>query len=248
MTTACSGTVWWQRWTGLESIPCVWLSLAFPDLLKILSDSFLWNLSRYAYWHILQTTCSEDFFFWGGGVIYGGHPSALLSSRQCHELRPTFPYADLKHFGLPSSPDSSAFFLKVCRTSESHPSLPPPTPVMRFELRFGQLAIPSVETGSCHLVHLQNTGCVTPSAILQMRFSHPAMICFALLLKPCPLLQHNNREIMVFARRQHSNSGQPRELWYELVGARMHCMNNCMPSQAAYIAVGVQSSQYTCLI
>lgn len=189
----------------------------------------------------------RGFFFWGG-VIYGGHPSALLSSRQCHELRPTFPYADLKHFGLPSSPDSSAFFLKVCRTSESHPSLPPPTPVMRFELRFGQLAIPSVETASCHLVHLQNTGCVTPSAILQMRFSHPAMICFALLLKPCPLLQHNNREIMVFARRQHSNSGQPRELWYELVGARMHCMNNCMPSQAAYIAVGVQSSQYTCLI
>lgn len=110
MTTACSGTVWWQRWTGLESIPCVWLSLAFPDLLKILSDSFLWNLSRYAYWHILQTTCSEDFFW--GGVIYGGHPSALLSSRQCHELRPTFPYADLKHFGLPSSPDSSAFFFK----------------------------------------------------------------------------------------------------------------------------------------
>lgn len=208
MTTACSGTVWWQRWTGLESIPCVWLSLAFPDLLKILSDSFLWNLSRYAYWHILQTTCSEDFFF-RGGVIYGGHPSALLSSRQCHELRPPFPYADLKHFGLPSSP---------------------------------------VETASCHLVHLQNTGCVTPSAILQMRFSHPAMICFALLLKPCPLLQHNNREIMVFARRQHSNSGQPRELWYELVGARMHCMNNCTPSQAAYIAVGVQSSQYTCLI
>lgn len=233
-----------QVWRASPVFDCLWHSLTYWKYFPIpFCETWAVTLIGTSF----KPPVQRIFFFWGG-VIYGGHPSALLSSRQCHELRPTFPYADLKHFGLPSSPDSSAFFFKVCRTSESHPSLPPPTPVMRFELRFGQLAIPSVETASCHLVHLQNTGCVTPSAILQMRFSHPAMICFALLLKPCPLLQHNNREIMVFARRQHSNSGQPRELWYELVGARMHCMNNCMPSQAAYIAVGVQSSQYTCLI
>lgn len=194
-----------QVWRASPVFDCLWHSLTYWKYFPIpFCETWAVTLIGTSFKPPVQR-----IFFLGGGVIYGGHPSALLSSRQCHELRPPFPYADLKHFGLPSSP---------------------------------------VETASCHLVHLQNTGCVTPSAILQMRFSHPAMICFALLLKPCPLLQHNNREIMVFARRQHSNSGQPRELWYELVGARMHCMNNCTPSQAAYIAVGVQSSQYTCLI
>lgn len=150
--------------------------------------------------------------FLGGGGIYGGHPSALLSSRQCHELRPTFPYADLKHFGLPSSPDLSAFFKKSVEPLKviPHCLLQRLSCVSSYGLASSQFRL--LKRLPVIWFICKTLAALTPSVILQMRFSHPAMICFALLLKPCPLLQHNNREIMVFARRQHSNSGQPREL------------------------------------